>query len=120
MVEYVAAAAHGEIQQMAHPASLTTAVLSRGTEEDASFAPVAVAQLEKATDAFRVLAASELLIAVRLLRQCDVRPENLPTDNLRRVFYIASELPLDDADRELRTDLAHAQELLFALAKEGH
>lgn len=115
MVEYVAASAHGAIGQAAHPASLSTAVLSRGAEEDASFAPAAVAQLEQAVEALRVLLAAELVIAMRLLRQRGTTAANLASPALARVFATASVLPHDDADRDLRPDLEVAQELLAAL-----
>lgn len=117
MVEYVAAAAHGELHAAAQPSSLTTAVLSRGAEEDASFAPLAVAQLENAVRALRALLGCELLIAARLLRQRGVSSAELPTDALRRAFAATSEMSADDDDRDLRPDLGIAQELLDALAE---
>ena len=117
MVEYVAGAAVGEMHACAHPSSLTTVVLSRGTEEDASFAPVAIAQLERATHALRTMLGCELLIATRMLRQQGVRPADLPSDAMRRTWDVVRALPSDDVDRDLRPDLGLAQQLLAELAE---
>ena len=69
MVEYVAAGAIAEIRNAAQPASAGTLVLSRGAEEDATFASQGVQQLERSIAAYRVLLCCELVGAVRLLRQ---------------------------------------------------
>lgn len=116
MVEYVAAAAHGEIHAAAQPSSLMTVVLSRGAEEDASFAPVGVAQLERAVRALRVLLGSELLIAARLLRQRRVSGFEMPSPALQSAFAILADMSADDEDRDLRPDLEQAQRHLDALA----
>jgi histidine ammonia-lyase len=113
MVEYVAASALGELRAAAQPASLGTVALSRGTEEDASFASQAVVQAERAVTAYRTLLACELVGAVRLLRQ---RGVVLPAGPLRDAFELAAALPAEDADRDLRDDLEIAQKLLDALA----
>lgn len=119
MVEYVAGAAVGELYACAHPSSLTTVVLSRGIEEDASFAPVAIGQLERAVRAEKVLIASELLISTRMLNQQGVKLSDLPSDVLRRVWNIVAALPSGDEDRDLREDLIIAQQLLTPLASVG-
>lgn len=113
MVEYVAASALGELRAAAQPASLGTAALSRGTEEDASFASQAVTQAERAVTAYRTLLACELVGAVRLLRQRGVVP---PAGPLGDAFELAAALPAEDTDRDLRDDLEIAQKLLDALA----
>ena len=113
MVEYVAASALGELRAAAQPASLGTVSLSRGTEEDASFASQAVAQTERAVDAYRTLLACELVGAVRLLRQRGVVP---PAGPLADAYELTAALPAEDADRDLRDDLEIAQKLLDALA----
>lgn len=113
MVEYVAASALGELRAAAQPASLGSVALSRGTEEDASFASQAVVQAERATDAYRTLLACELVGAVRLVRQ---RGVVLPAGPLADAFEVAAALPAEDADRDLRDDLEIAQKLLDALA----
>ena len=69
MVEYVAAGAIAEIRNAAQPASVGTLVLSRGAEEDATFASQGAHQLERSIAAYRVLLGCELVGAVRLLRQ---------------------------------------------------
>ncbi|MFC8801134.1 aromatic amino acid ammonia-lyase [Promicromonospora sp. NPDC057138] len=113
MVEYVAASALGELRAAAQPASLGSVALSRGAEEDASFASQAVVQAERAVDAYRTLLACELVGAVRLLRQ---RGVVLPAGPLGDAFELAAALPSDDVDRDLRDDLDLAQKLLDALA----
>ncbi|GHH73288.1 aromatic amino acid ammonia-lyase [Promicromonospora soli] len=113
MVEYVAASALGELRAAAQPASLGTVVLSRGAEEDASFASQAVVQAERAVAAYRTLLACELVGAVRLLRQ---RGVVLPAGPLNDALELAAALPADDADRDQRDDLEIAQKLLDALA----
>lgn len=116
MVEYVAGAAVGELYACAQPNSLSTVTLSRGVEEDASFAPVAIGQLERAIRAARVLLGSELLIGTRLLRQQGVDPSDLPSDEMRRVWNLVAELPSDNEDRDLREDLRIAQRILPTLS----
>src|SRR5882724_3011502 len=69
MVEYVAAGAIAEIRNAAQPAAAGTLVLSRGAEEDATFASQGAQQLERSIAAYRVLLCCELVGAVRLLRQ---------------------------------------------------
>jgi histidine ammonia-lyase len=113
MVEYVAASALGELRAAAQPASLGTVVLSRGAEEDASFASQAVVQAERAVSAYRTLLACELVGAVRLLRQRGVVVAAGP---LNDALELAASLPADDADRDQRDDLEIAQKLLDALA----
>ena len=113
MVEYVAGSALGELRAAAQPASLGTVALSRGTEEDASFASQALVQTERAVAAYRTLLACELVGAVRLLRQ---RGVVLPAGSLGDAFELAAALPAEDADRDLREDLGIAEKLLDALA----
>ncbi|WP_369375791.1 aromatic amino acid lyase [Promicromonospora sp. Populi] len=114
MVEYVAASALGELRAAAQPASLGSVVLSRGAEEDASFASQAVAQSERAVVAYRTLLACELVGAVRLLRQRDVA---LPAGPLRAALDLADALPADNTDRDLRGDLEIAEGVLDGLAQ---
>lgn len=116
MIEYAVAGAYGAIHTAAHPNSLATVVLSRGAEEHASFASEGVAQLERATHAYRSVVAGELVIAARLLRQRGLTPADLPSAALRSAFELALSLPIDDADRDQRPDLAAAEALLPTLA----
>jgi histidine ammonia-lyase len=110
MVEYVAAGAIAEIRNAAQPASAGTLVLSRGAEEDATFASQGVQQLERSIAAYRVLLCCELVGAVRLLRQrgLDDRFSGIVGDTL----VLTAVLPRDDQDRDLRGDVALAESLL--------
>ena len=115
MVEYVAAGAIAEIRNAAQPASVGTLVLSRGAEEDATFASQGVLQLERSVAAYRVLLCCELVGAVRLLRQR--RIEDRFTGVLADALALAAALPRDDEDRDLRGDLAAAEPLLDELGR---
>jgi histidine ammonia-lyase len=110
MVEYVAAGAIAEIRNAAQPASVGTLVLSRGAEEDATFASQGALQLERSIAAYRVLLCCELVGAVRLLRQrrLDDQFEGVIGDALALV----ADLPRNDEDRDLRGDIALAESLL--------
>ena len=107
MVEYVAAGAIAEIRNAAQPASAGTLVLSRGAEEDATFASQGVQQLERSIAAYRVLLCCELVGAVRLLRQrgLDDQFSGVVGDALA----LAAVLPRNDEDRDLRGDIALAE-----------
>ena len=110
MVEYVAAGAIAEIRNAAQPASAGTLVLSRGAEEDATFASQGVQQLERSIAAYRVLLCCELVGAVRLLRQrgLDDQFSGVVGDTLG----LTAVLPRNDEDRDLRGDVALAESLL--------
>ena len=110
MVEYVAAGAIAEIRNAAQPASVGTLVLSRGAEEDATFASQGVDQLERSAAAYRVLLCCELVGAVRMLRQRGI--ENRLGGALGRALALANDLPRNDEDRDLRGDIAVAEGLL--------
>jgi histidine ammonia-lyase len=88
MVEYVAAGAIAEIRNTAQPASVGTLVLSRGAEEDATFASQGALQLERSVAAYRVLLCCELVGAVRLLRQSCV---STTSDDSYRIQIRSSE-----------------------------
>ena len=110
MVEYVAAGAIAEIRNAAQPATAGTLVLSRGAEEDATFASQGVQQLERSIAAYRVLLCCELVGAVRLLRQrgLDDQFSGVVGDTLA----LAAVLPHNDEDRDLRGDIALAESVL--------
>jgi histidine ammonia-lyase len=110
MVEYVAAGAIAEIRNAAQPASAGTLVLSRGAEEDATFASQGAQQLERSIAAYRVLLCCELVGAVRLLRQrgLDERFGGVVGDALT----LAAALPRGIDDRDLRGDIALAESML--------
>lgn len=116
ILEYTAGSAYGALRAAAVPASLETVVLSRGTEEDASFAPLAVQQLDAAITALRPLLACELLVAARALALR--APAGLPVP-LRRASLILEAQgarPGEAADRDLQPDLEAAERALEPLA----
>ncbi|MFI1073794.1 aromatic amino acid ammonia-lyase [Streptomyces puniciscabiei] len=111
ILEYAAGAALGDLRAFSAPASLGHAVLSRGVEEQASFASLAARQTLRACGAYRLVVGCELVAAVRALRQRDLRPDpELPAG---RAFALAeSVLDADPADRPLTDDVTQAAALL--------
>ncbi|XUL90448.1 aromatic amino acid ammonia-lyase [Streptomyces galilaeus] len=111
ILEYAAAAALGDLRAFSAPASLGHAVLSRGVEEQASFASLAARQTLRACRAYRLVVGCELVAAVRALRQRDLRPEpELPVG--RALELAESVLDDDPADRPLTDDVTAAAGLL--------
>jgi histidine ammonia-lyase len=113
ILEYSANSALAEIRASAAPASAGHAVLSRGLEEVASFASQAVRQAARATDAYGLVLACELVAAVRALRQ---RPGPLTAPVLALLAHAAPGLSADAEDRPLTADVSAALGLLPALA----
>jgi histidine ammonia-lyase len=114
VLEYTASAALAEIRALAAPASLGTAVLSRGAEEHAAFSPQAARAAAAMAPQLRLLLACELVAAVRALRQRGIKPSGA---RLRTVYdHCARELPADDEDHPLDTDIAAAERVIVALA----
>ncbi|MEU1402047.1 aromatic amino acid ammonia-lyase [Streptomyces sp. NPDC005728] len=111
ILEYAAGAALGDLRAFSAPASLGHAVLSRGVEEQASFASLAARQTLRACGAYRLVVGCELVAAVRALRQRDLRPDpELPAG---RAFALAEPvLDADPADRPLTDDVTAAARLL--------
>ncbi|MER6122701.1 aromatic amino acid ammonia-lyase [Streptomyces sp. NPDC001795] len=111
ILEYAAGAALGDLRALSAPASLGHAVLSRGVEEQASFASLAARQTLRACAAYRLVAGCELVAAVRALRLRDVRPDpELPVG--RALELAESVLDDDPADRPLTGDVTAAARLL--------
>ncbi|MGW3122246.1 aromatic amino acid ammonia-lyase [Streptomyces sp. NPDC001107] len=111
ILEYAAGAALGDLRAFSAPASLGHAVLSRGVEEQASFASLAARQTLRACRAYRLVVGCELVAAVRALRQRDLRPEpDLPVG--RALELAESALASDQADRPLTDDVTAAAALL--------
>jgi histidine ammonia-lyase len=110
MVEYVAAGAIAEIRSSAQPASAGTLVLSRGAEEDATFASQGVQQLERSIAAYRVLLCCELVGAIRLLRQRKLVGQF--TGAVGDALALVAVLPANVEDRDLRGDIALAESVL--------
>ncbi|MGW1544082.1 aromatic amino acid ammonia-lyase [Streptomyces sp. NPDC002309] len=111
VLEYAAGAALGDLRAFSAPASLGHAVLSRGVEEQASFASLAARQTLRLADAYRLVVGCELVAAVRALRQRGLRPEpDLPAG--RALELAESALDADPADRPLTHDVTAAAGLL--------
>jgi len=111
ILEYAAGAALGDLRAFSAPASLGHAVLSRGVEEQASFASLAARQTLRACDAYRLVVGCELVAAVRALRQRELRPDpELPVG--RALELAESVLDADQADRPLTDDVTTAAALL--------
>ncbi|MFI6401321.1 aromatic amino acid ammonia-lyase [Streptomyces sp. NPDC050548] len=111
ILEYAAAAALGDLRAFSAPASLGHAVLSRGVEEQASFASLAARQTLRACRAYRLVVGCELVAAVRALRQRDLRPD--PGLPVGRALELAEAVLDDDpADRPLTDDVTAAAGLL--------
>ncbi|MEV0221192.1 aromatic amino acid ammonia-lyase [Streptomyces sp. NPDC050704] len=111
ILEYAAGAALGDLRAFSAPASLGHAVLSRGVEEQASFASLAARQTLRACAAYRLVAGCELVAAVRALRQRELRPD--PELPVARALELAeSVLDADPTDRPLTDDVTAAAALL--------
>ncbi|NEB03281.1 aromatic amino acid ammonia-lyase [Streptomyces sp. SID13726] len=111
ILEYAAGAALGDLRAFSAPASLGHAVLSRGVEEQASFASLAARQTLRACGAYRLVVGCELVAAVRALRQRDLRPDpELPVGRAQELAE--SVLDEDPADRPLTDDVTAATALL--------
>ena len=113
--EYLVASAMGDIHAASAPVSVQSAVLSCGVEEDATFAPTALDQLERAVTAFETMVASEVLVAVRAHRLRESGTEAAPS-RVARLVAIARRLPEEMADRDLRGDVELARELIPVFA----
>ncbi|MFB7500972.1 aromatic amino acid ammonia-lyase [Streptomyces sp. NPDC056161] len=114
ILEYAAGAALGDLRAFSAPASLGHAVLSRGVEEQASFASLAARQTLRACRAYRLVVGCELVAAVRALRQRGLRPDpDLPVG--RALALAEPVLDEDPADRPLTDDVTAATGLLDRL-----
>ena len=114
ILEYTASAALAELRMLAAPASLGTAVLSRGAEEHAAFSPQAARAAAAMVPRLRTMLACELVAAVRGLRQRAVAPTGA---QLRAVYDQCRELlPADDGDHPLDVDVAAAEQVIADLA----
>ncbi|WP_281288833.1 aromatic amino acid lyase [Saccharopolyspora hirsuta] len=112
LLEYDASSALAELRAAAFPVTLGHAVLSRGVEDHAGFAPQAARQTKRATDAYRLVLACELVAAVRAHRMLGT--ELAPPI---REFYERARHRLDPdlRDRPLSGDVASAAALLDEL-----
>lgn len=113
VVEYVAAAALGDLRAAAAPASTQSITLSRGIEDTASFASLAARQLLTAAERYELLVACELVAAVRAVRMSGPAL----TGPQQRAMQLCAGLPDVVADRDLTGDLELARQLVPALAE---
>jgi histidine ammonia-lyase len=113
VVEYVAAAALGDLRAAAAPASTQSITLSRGIEDTASFASLAARQLLTAADRYELLVACELVAALRAVRMSS--PEL--TEPQAQAVELCHELSPVIEDRDLTGDLDIAQRLIPRLAE---
>lgn len=114
-LEYVAASALGQLRLLAAPVAVQTVSLSRGAEDDASFASTGARAALDVVPALRVLLACELVAAVRAVRERGTTPATPPL--LRQVLSACTDLPDDRRDRDLSPDLDVAASLLDGLAE---
>jgi histidine ammonia-lyase len=112
LLEFVAGSALAVLRSAAVPASLGTVSISRGAEEDASFASYAAAQLFEVASAYSIALACELVAAVRAVRMSAIP---IPAGGWGAAMEVCARLPADLSDRDLTSDVAQAQELLPAL-----
>ncbi|MEB8340954.1 aromatic amino acid ammonia-lyase [Streptomyces endophyticus] len=111
ILEYAAGGALADLCAFSAPASLGHAVLSRGVEEQASFASLAARQTLRVCAALRQVVGCELVAAVRALRLRDLPLD--PELPVGRAFELAAqELPTEVADRSLTGDVERAAALL--------
>jgi histidine ammonia-lyase len=109
ILEYMAHSALATMRHAGAPAALGTAVLSRGMEEHASFAALAAQRTTEVLPAYEVVLATELVAAVRALRQRGVAP----VGHLGVAFGLASAVSDDRmTDRPLADDVTAATGLL--------
>jgi histidine ammonia-lyase len=109
VLEYAAQSALAGLRQLATPAALGGAVLSRGAEEHASFAPQSARATAEAVTAYRMVLACELVAAVRAVRMRGATVQGALAGALAAA---GAALGRDLADRPLDTDLAAADGLL--------
>ena len=110
MLEYVAQSALAEFRHLANPDSLSGAVVSRGTEEHASFATQSAWHTTESVPTYETVLACELVAAMRALGQQKIVPSTGP---LQEVYnQAASVLDPSTADRSLETDIRSARQLL--------
>lgn len=114
ILEYVAHDALTELRQAALPATLGTAVVSRGIENHASFSTQAARAATAACASYEQVLACELIAATRALRMREAELVDLPA---RDVFdQAAAVLDPEEEDRSLTDDIHRAIGVLDVLA----
>jgi histidine ammonia-lyase len=112
VIEYVAASALGSLRGLAMPAGVQSVTLSRGVEDDASFASLAAFNALNAAQTYRTLVACELVAAVRAVRMRH-RDNGSVLDG---VLALCGGLDAALVDRDLTADIEVASTLVDALA----
>ncbi|MDX6255559.1 MAG: histidine ammonia-lyase [Frankiales bacterium] len=107
VLEYVAASALAQLRSAASPTAVQTVSISRGAEDDASFASLGASLALASVTAYGTVLSCELVAAVRALR---MRGLDVPAP--------AAGLPAELADRNLTDDLLQAGAVLSALASQ--
>ena len=114
-LEYVAHSALADIRRLASPATLGTAVLSRGLEDLADFSTQAARAATDSVASYRIVLACELVAAIRGLRLRRLVPAAGP---LRDAYELAAPaLDTRIEDRPLDADIDAAEGLLTTLAQ---
>jgi histidine ammonia-lyase len=113
-LEYVAHSALADIRRLASPATLGTAVLSRGLEDLADFSTQAARATTDTVDSYRIVLACELVAAIRGLRLRRLVPAAGPLRDAYELAAPALDTRIDD--RPLDADIEAAEGLLPGLA----
>jgi histidine ammonia-lyase len=107
VLEYVAASALAELRAAATPTAVQSVSISRGAEDDASFAALGASLALRGVGAYRTVVACELVAAVRALRMRG-----------RELAPPYADLPAGLDDRDLTGDLELAARLLPLLGAQ--
>ena len=113
-LEYVAHSALADIRRLASPATLGTAVLSRGLEDLADFSTQAARATTDTVASYRIVLACELVAAIRGLRLRRLVPAAGPLRDAYELAAPALDTRIDD--RPLDADIEAAEGLLPGLA----
>jgi histidine ammonia-lyase len=116
-LEYVAQDGVASLRHTTLPATLGSAVISRGLEDHASYSTHGARLATVCVSALRTVLATELVAAVRALEMGAAVPEGLPLSTSLRAAYAQTTevLATERADRSLSADLAAAEGLLSRL-----
>jgi histidine ammonia-lyase len=117
VLEYTAASALATLRQHAAPATLGHVAISLGLEDHASFAWEAAMATSAALQALRIVVATELVAAVRTLRQQGVEFDAAPGGVLGKFLGMCAVLPGTSEDHVLVDDIAAAEGLLVGLGQ---
>ncbi len=109
-LEYVAQDGVASLRHTTLPATLGSAVISRGLEDHASYSTHAARLATACVPALRTVLAVELVAAVRAIRMDGGLPAGHPLAG--HVGAAAARLDAATADRPLSTDIAAAESLL--------